>query len=537
MRELITREHEGGEVLVRSDPERVIDVRLLKWGEVASTPEGRERIARGAFRGTRPETVALEAIGPHGADPGVRLVGRATSIEEREDGPYASFRVSRTAAGDEMLELVRDGVYRNVSIVAEPISARTAPDGVTERTRLGLLRVGVVERGAYASANVLAVRSAEMTEEPQPKPVPDPEPKPTGSVTVISRSEDGALDALRSEMFGRMAALEAGRGPNGTAPLARFASFGAFVDASYNDPDAAPLLARALVDQLTTDNPGVIQPAWVTDIKGILARPRPAIQALGGARSLGSSGMELDWPYLDPALDLDTIVGKQAAEKTEITSVKVKILKGSNPIETYAGGSDVSYQLIRRSSPAYREAYLRILAIAYARTTEAAFEVAIEAAATGTAVLGAAADANAVRAFLFAASDAVEQATGAPASVDLVASDEFARLGGLQDLAPRMYGTNNISGTADAATLKIDISGLPIVKCPFLTSGTHLVTNSEAAAWHEDGPFPISAEDVAKLGQNVAIWGMGTEAVFVPAGIVKNSLVTGLSAQRRSGKE
>ena len=54
------------------------------------------------------------------------------------------------------------------------------------------------------------------------------------------------------------------------------------------------------------------------------------------------------------------------------------------------------------------------------------------------------------------------------------------------------------------------MSGLPIIRAPFLTGNTHIVTNGEAAGWHEDGPFPISAEDVAKLGQNVAIWGMGT---------------------------
>src|SRR4029077_12257675 len=118
----------------------------------------------------------------------------------------------------------------------------------------------------------------------------------------------------------------------------------------------------------------VIPPSWANDVAGILGFARPAITATGGPASLGDSGMELDWPYLDPATNLDTLVAKQAAEKTQIASVKVKILKGSQPIDTYAGGSDVSYQLIRRSRPAYREAYLRILSIAYARVTEAAFE-------------------------------------------------------------------------------------------------------------------------------------------------------------------
>jgi hypothetical protein len=312
-----------------------------------------------------------------------------------------------------------------------------------------------------------------------------------------------------------------------SGPLARFLTFGDYLDAAYGDP----LLARALADQITTENPGVVPPAWVSTIAGIGTFTRPAITALGGARSLGSSGMELDWPYLDPALDLDTIVGQQIAEKTEITSVKVKILKGSSPIATYAGGSDVSYQLIRRSSPSYREAYVRILTIAYNRTTEAVFERALEAGAGSTAVLPAGVDANALRAFLFAASALVNAATGAPATVDLVASDEWGRIGGLPGLMPPTYGTFNVPGTAQASTLTINVSGLPIVEAPFLTAGTHLVTNGEAAGWHEDGPFPISAEDVAKLGQNTAVWGMGTTAIVLPKGIVKNSAVAATSAR------
>ena len=536
MPELLTTAAIEAPISVRSEPERIIDVRIVPWGTIGRTAEGPERIVRGAFRRSDPAAVTLEAIGPHGADPGVILAGRAIALENREDGQYGSFRVSRTRAGDELLELARDGVYRAASAVFEPVASRRAPDGVIERTAAVLVRVGLVERGAYEGAEVLAVRSDPIMETPQPvpdptpDPVPDPEPTPDppgARAGIVARTADNgaALDALRSEMFNRMTALEA-RGAVGRPHLlGRFGSFGEFVDHAYANPDDAPLLARVLADQITSESPGVMPPSWVTEIAGIIARPRPAIAALGGARSLGDSGMELDWPYLDPALDLDTVVAAQAAEKTEIASVKVKILKGLSPIATFAGGSDVSYQLIRRSRPAYREAYIRILAICYSRATEAAFEAALLAAAGESLVLTATATADEVRAFLFAASSLVDDATGSPATVDLVSPTEFNRLGGLAGLVPTPYGTQNVPGTATASTLAINVSGLPIVRAPFLTGNTHLVTNGEAAGFHEDGPFPISAEDVAKLGQNVAIWGMGATAAYVPAGIVKSVLV------------
>jgi HK97 family phage prohead protease len=537
--ELVTGAAHESSLSVRSEEERLIDLRILPWGEIGQTSEGRERVKRGAFRGVKPEDVSLEAIGPHGNDPGVRLAGRAVSLEDREDGQYGTFRVSRTHAGDELLELARDGVYRGASAVFRPVTSRMGSDGVIERHAATLVRVGIVERGAYSGAAVLAVRSAGgigMTEptpvpDPTPDPVPDPEPNPVPRVDVLA-----SMDALRNDLVGRMAVLEAGGSKRSSSPASKFRTFGEYADAAYHDPSLAPLMARVLVDQITSENPGVMGTGWAGEIAGILTFPRPAVTAFGGPKSLGSSGMELNYPYLDPALDLDTLVAKQAAEKSDIASVKVKILRGSNPIETFAGGSDLSYQLIRRSDPAYREAYLRILAIAYARRTEAEFEADLEAGAGGTAVLAPTANAAAVRAFLFAASSQVAAATGSPATFDLVSSAEFARLGGLPDLMPPQYGTSNQSGTASASTLAISISGLPIIEAPFLTGNVHLVSNSSAAGWHEDGPFPISAEDVAKLGQNVALWGMGATAITVPAGIVKSSAVAGRGGRSSSSE-
>jgi len=539
--ELLSTAAHDAELRVRSEDERTIDLRIVPWGVIGQTRDGPETFRRGAFRGVKAEDVTLEAIGPHGSDPGVTLAGRGVALEDRQDAQYGTFRVSRTRAGDELLELARDGVYRAASVVFEPVKSRQGPDGVIERELARMVRVGIVERGAYAGAGVLAVRSGEIapmsntTPDPQPEPVPDPEPDPVPSSAPagmrMTRNDPdllGRIEDVRRDLIDRMVTFEARAGKaGGVSPLGRFDSLVAYADAAYGDAAAAPLLARALVDQTTALNPGVMAPAWLTTIVGLLERPRPAIQALGGAKSLGDSGMEIDWPYVDPALDLNAVIAKQTAEKTEINSVLVKILKGTAGIDTFAGGSDVSYQLIRRSKPAYREAYIRILLNAYARETEAEFETDLAAGATSSLVLTATATADQVRAFLFAASAIVEDYTGAPATIDLVSPAEFLRLGGLTGLYAQQYGTQNVVGTADAASLRINVSGIPIVRAPFLTGNTHLVTNSEAAGWHEDGPFPISAEDVAKLGQNVAVWGMGATVIQIPKAIVKSTLVLG----------
>ena len=99
---------------------------------------------------------------------------------------------------------------------------------------------------------------------------------------------------------------------------------------------------------------------------------------------------------------------------------------------------------------------------------------------------------------------------------------------------PPQYGTSNQSGTAPASTLAINVSGLPIVRAPFLTGNTHLVLNGEAAGWHEDGPFPVSAEDVAKLGQNVGDLGVGRDGDHGPDRDRQVDAVVGAPAGRPS---
>ena len=298
-------------------------------------------------------------------------------------------------------------------------------------------------------------------------------------------------------------------------PLARFATLDDYAAADWRG-DLAPAERFALVDQITTDNPGVIPPAWLTQIVGIMDRGRPAVSAFGGPGALPPAGMDVTWPYYDG--DFTALVAAQPTEKTDIHSVKVSLKKASVTLASYAGGSDISYQLIRRSDPSYLAAYQQIMAIGYGATTDAKFCADLVAGGVATPVT--VADADDIRGYLFQASLAVQTATGVPATSVVVASDVFASWGALPGLFPTMYGTQNTAGTADASTLRINISGLEVTCDPYLAAGHVIVSNELAAKWLEDGPFPVTADDVSKLGQNTAIWGMGVTRIAVQAGVI-----------------
>lgn len=93
---------------------------------------------------------------------GGTLIGRTTLLREDAAGLYGEWRVSATPAGDETLELLRDGVLTDLSIGFRARQDRRVSGGVVERVRADLIEVSVVLEGAYGEAALVsAVRSAE----------------------------------------------------------------------------------------------------------------------------------------------------------------------------------------------------------------------------------------------------------------------------------------------------------------------------------------------------------------------------------------
>lgn len=543
-----------------------LDALLVPWNEPATvTDDGRNTYTEVWEPGSLIPVPPVTVYGTHtqtarGLERGP-LIGVARDFRDEPDGLHATLTLA-TEEGRRVHELAALGVGAAVSIEAD-VDAQPEPDsdGVIVRSAaspVALTGVAVIlppQHPAYPSAVVTAVRAA-----PEP-PAEDDEPELDENGNPIHRDADGNIiptpaPADSGETTGRaavaeMVRTEIARYGLGTRPrrpvhpLARFASALDLLVAARSAPATEQReisrafheayhthreLARAMVAQITTDNPGVLPPTWLSTIFGIVDTGRPGITAMGGPQSAGDTGMDIYWPYYDG--DLTTLVGAQAVEKTDIVSVKVSFKRGQATLKTYAGGSDVSYQLQRRSSPSYLAAYNRLLQTSYGLVTEIVFDAALVAGAGATVVYNPATadpDGALLKAALFAASAKVKRATGSPATAVLAASDVYALLGGKPWLQPPMYGTQNIPGTAQASTLRINVSGLEIVEAVGMAAGNMVISNSEAAGWFEDGPFLVTAEDVTKLGTDAAIWGMGITGITVPLGVVKTSATTALA--------
>jgi HK97 family phage prohead protease len=151
---------------------RTVDVRIVPYGDQISHNDGlgdvprgvmyREEWAYGAFAHQINAAHRVLANAEH--ERGISgVVGHGVALREESDGLYGSFKMHDTPAGNTALILIREGVFNSVSLEAIPRKAVKTAEGVIRRVKADLRGLAFSRFGAYARAQVLAVREEPIT--------------------------------------------------------------------------------------------------------------------------------------------------------------------------------------------------------------------------------------------------------------------------------------------------------------------------------------------------------------------------------------
>jgi HK97 family phage prohead protease len=125
-----------------------------------------EVFRKGAFADVVKAAFRVKLLRGHDAQ--ALPLGRATLLRETDKGLYGEFRISNTKAGDEVLELVKDGALDQLSIGFMPLKNRKRADGVVERLKAHLAEVSLVTFGAYGDlASVTGMRDLTDVDSPR----------------------------------------------------------------------------------------------------------------------------------------------------------------------------------------------------------------------------------------------------------------------------------------------------------------------------------------------------------------------------------
>ncbi len=158
----LSRAFDGIDLEVRSEGEgRTVAGIVVPFGRTAMVSDGGPRYLEMFEKGSFAKTIRergdrVKLLSQH--DARRNPLGRAVALKEDERGLYGEFRVSKTAAGDEALELLRDGALDSFSVGFAPIN-HVKRGKVTVRTEVALREASLVTFPAYEDARIEAVRA------------------------------------------------------------------------------------------------------------------------------------------------------------------------------------------------------------------------------------------------------------------------------------------------------------------------------------------------------------------------------------------
>ena len=161
---LLVREFVATDLEVKG---RTVDVCVVPFGEVARvydshgpkpTPmEYDEEWLPGAFDHQLNAANRIHAKYGHSRHV-IDVVGHGLALRCEADGYHVSTKIHETAQGDTTLELLRGGALPCVSLEAAPVKSRSAATGVVQRVKAHLTGFAFCRQGAFAGAQVLAIR-------------------------------------------------------------------------------------------------------------------------------------------------------------------------------------------------------------------------------------------------------------------------------------------------------------------------------------------------------------------------------------------
>jgi hypothetical protein len=364
--------------------ERRLGLRVMPYGVVAHHPlYGPLLFERGAFGEVEPREVRLRM--DHQDPP----TGLGLSAEDRHDGLYMDFKVSKTSRGDDQLALALDGTSRGVSPGYHEVRPPRLELREGQRVRVygpgtaQLVEASTTWQPTFVGAAVTHVLSKE-------DPVPETTPEPAAPAAPVIQPVGVDYESLANAIV--VAQASGARDERVDVLLSRFDEMIELQRSQFSLPapsdkpkpklhhwvmvtlrrmagesiSPTELKALALDDVITTEQPGLVPTTFTPDYDDLINRDRPF---LGSTRQVEApeTGNSMTLPIITQHASAGTQAG---GEKTALTANATRVGTGTFPYQSVFGGADVSIQMILRAQRGFFELLTGDIAMAYALDCE-----------------------------------------------------------------------------------------------------------------------------------------------------------------------
>ena len=502
-----------------SDTERrIIAGKIVPYStEIGNTSAGKVIFAADSIE--IPSDKKIKLLDEHNAK---AILGSATTFSTSPEGIFATFKVTKTARGDEALTLAGDGLKTGLSVGVEPIESSMNKDGVIVVTKGILREVSHVASPAFASAEITRVAASEEA------------PAETTTTEIESEAvqvEDTTKDTVAPEAV-ETPKVEASR-PTISASVAYakprievtpLSLLENTIKANIFNDDSARQFIAAASDTTTTEVAGLVPTRQLTEIINPKSTGvRPTIDAIS-AGALPDAGMKFQIPRVKTAPTVAV-----AAEKGAFSDTQVEIEYVDVDVKKYAGMQLFDVEVLDRTSPAFLSELLALMGDAYAKATNTAVNTAI---ATNGTLDGTTTtlpwDGEEFAAFIARAGESIYSNTFKFATGVICSPKQWSNIVGLVDGNKRPLfnaaAPQNAAGDVQVNAIRGTVLGLPLYVDYTMTGeadNSILVVNSDSYTWYESPRLQLRAEKVGTGQVEIGMYGYGAIATKVAAGAFK----------------
>ena len=446
------------------------------------------------------------------------ILGSATTFSTSPDGIHATFKVTKTARGDEALTLASDGLKTGLSVGVEPIESSMNKDGVIVVTKGILREVSHVASPAFASAEITKVAASadapvettETTTSESEKSVENTTPETVAPEAIV---ETPAVEASRPTVAASVAYTKPRINVTKRDYLANTLKANLF-----QDEEARQWIKAADNDQSTAAG-FILTPQSTTVLNFLANADRPMIDSISRG-TMPEFGKTFELPKITEVPLVDQIDENGAVTESQLEAEYLTVTKKS-----FKGRAITTLELISNSNPAFLDELMTQMEFAYAKATDAAVSAAIVTGATdgGNRTL----DAAGILDFVAdGAASIYSNSLGFARS--LVVSPEFwAGIMGLNDSGRPIYNAvnpQNAGGLVTPNSLRGNVAGLDLYVSRSQSGtgdGDAFIVNPESYTWYESPRLQLRTNVIGTGQVEVAYYGYGAIATKVAAGAYK----------------
>jgi len=441
-------------------------------------------------------------------------VGLVTERREASDGSGMLFtaKIAATAAGDEALQLAKEGVLDSVSVGVDVIDSYQMEDGTTVITLAEWRELSLVPIPAFQSATISDVAFAAATPDTENDQILNKE----NEVSEVEAAAPEAAPTAAPILFAQP--KKAPRLPSAGEWMAAYHIGGdtfAKVNSQVVDwrKENQSTFEAAAGDVITTDTPGLLPVPVLGPLVQNINFVRPVVNRLG-ARAYPDGGAQKT--FVRPTITTHTSVASQAAELNAVSATTMVIASNSVSKTTLAGQVTLSAQDMDFTSPAAMQLILNDLMGEYMLASDNLAADNLLAAANSSGVW----DGTTTDLMKSIYDAAVDVSSGTNFFPDTLfcSVDVWGQMGQLVDGsnrpvfpylgAPGLQGQNALGGGNATTWTGSNPLGLEIVVDSNFAAKTMVITNSQKAfEFYEQVRGLMSVEVPSTLGRTFSFYG------------------------------